>query len=134
VPPQISGTATVHPDDTVEYFLRTLLGAARDDDQDELVTLAARRVLEATLCVGRRARLRRHARVSCSAALSLSRRAQRVSLPPPTRCSRDTRLPLLLSLGLRSASEAAVRDLVTHLETERPWAAARRAAATAEDR
>jgi hypothetical protein len=66
---------------------------------------------------------------SHSADAFLKRSPPRVVSPVIPPRSRDTRLPLLLSLGLRSASETAVRDLVTYLEAERPWAAAATAAA-----
>lgn len=37
-------------------------------------------------------------------------------------CSRDTKLPLLLSLGLKQQlDETRLRALLEHLENKRPW-------------
>lgn len=120
-----------HPDGHVETHVRVLLG----DREDEWLLLAATRLGELVLCVrglggiaagGRRdgvgtlnrqqrrpAHQRHHAMVT------------RSLHPRHGRRSRETQLPLLLTLGPeRPLDEAAAKALLVFVEAAKPWAAA----------
>ena len=131
---QISGSATRHPDDTIEYHFRTLLGRPADDDSADVIALIARRVFEATLCVG--AALLENEPLVRQCCCCLHAHGAKTNAPSPharVPRSRDTGLPLLLSLGLATETMDVARELIAHLEKGRPWGAAAPAAPVADD-